>query len=258
MTLLRTPADALQERAAAPQARSRGHGVVSPFSGDTAVVLVARMLPGSVLWGWSRLVRGPGALRHERGLRFAKILGSGQDGRFGLRPGLDVQGLFALFEDGDSATRFVERSDVVHAWRDHAGEIAIARLRACSSRGTWSGHAIGVGTGVTPGGRIASLTRASIRPTKALQFWRRAPPAQTSLEDAEGCEFAVGLGEAPLLRQATFSIWRSAKAMDAFARHGAHLEAIRASQRGGHFSESMFVRFEVLGLEGFWGGVELG
>ena len=70
-----------------------------------------------------------------------------------------------------------------------------------------------------------------------------APPAQASLEAAPGCLLAVGLGEAPLLRQATFSIWDSVQAMEAYARSGAHLDAIRAAHRGGFFSESMFVRF---------------
>jgi spheroidene monooxygenase len=110
---------------------------------------------------------------------------------------------------------------------------------------------------VAPRGRIASLTRASIRLGKAAAFWRRAPPAQASLDTVPGCQFTVGLGEAPLLRQATFSVWENSAAMDAYARDGAHLEAIRAARAGDHFSESMFVRFEILGLEGRWHGEPL-
>ena len=74
---------------------------------------------------------------------------------------------------------------------------------------------------------MAALTRASIRPLQALRFWRRSPPAEGALERAEGCLLAVGLGEAPLLRQATFSVWENQAAMDAYARSGAHQEAIR-------------------------------
>jgi hypothetical protein len=65
---------------------------------------------------------------------------------------------------------------------------------------------------------------------------------------------AVGLGEAPLLRQATFSIWDNTAAMDAYARSGAHLTAIRNAYQGDYFSESMFVRFRVLHTEGRWQG----
>jgi spheroidene monooxygenase len=230
----------------------------SPFSGDVSVLVVARMRASDIAWGWSRLVRGPGRLRREPGLRFARVLGSGHEGRFGLRPSASVQGLFAVFHDTDAAEAFVARSDELEAWRAHAREIVVARLRAFSSRGSWGGQTIGVGQAIAPHGRVASLTRASIRLRRAVQFWRRAPPAQASLDAAEGCLFAVGLGEAPLLRQATFSVWESAPAMDAYARSGAHLDAIRAARAGDHFAESMFVRFELLSLAGTWKGQAIG
>ena len=61
-------------------------------------------------------------------------------------------------------------------------------------------------------------------------------------------------GEAPLLRQATFSLWDDAQAMDAYARSGAHQQAIQGAHREGWFSESMFVRFAPLSIEGTWHG----
>ena len=46
----------------------------------------------------------------------------------------------------------------------------------------------------------------------------------------------------------------SAQAMDAYARSGAHLAAIRSAYAGDFFTESMFVRFELLALQGTWKG----
>jgi spheroidene monooxygenase len=48
--------------------------------------------------------------------------------------------------------------------------------------------------------------------------------------------------------------------MDAYARHGAHMEAIRAAARHDFFSESMFVRFRPYDARGAWKGrqVDLG
>ncbi len=89
---------------------------------------------------------------------------------------------------------------------------------------------------------------------KAPAFWRLAPAAQTALEAASGCWLAVGLGEAPFLRQATFSVWNNVAAMDAYARAGAHRESIRAAQSQQFFSESMFVRFVPLSIHGTWRG----
>ena len=64
----------------------------------------------------------------------------------------------------------------------------------------------------------------------------------------------VGLGEAPVLRQATLSLWDDTAAMNAYARHGAHQQAIATSYRGNFFSESMFVRFVPLEVRGVWQG----
>jgi hypothetical protein len=221
---------------------------------DVAVLLVVDFAPASVLWGWSRLVRGPGALRGTPGLRFARVLGSGHEGRFGLRPSRSVQGLFAVFADEASAADFADRHPLVAAYRRRARDCALLLLRATSSRGSWGGCTIAAAPDAGPAGPVASLTRASIRPLRAARFWRRAPPAQASLEAAAGCRFAIGLGEAPLLRQATFSLWDSTAAMDAYARSGAHQQAIRAAYGETYFSESMFVRFTPLRLDGRWQG----
>jgi hypothetical protein len=216
------------------------------------------MAPGALLWGWSRLVRGPQALRQVPGLTFAKVLGSGHEGRFGLRPSATLHGLFCLFDDLPAAVAFLASSPAVAGYRAHAREWCSATLRAYSSRGQWSGVGAAVSLPPPVDGPVFALTRASIRPSKAIQFWRKAPPAQASLDQAPGCRFAVGLGEAPLLRQATFSLWDSVAAMDAYARSGAHLDAIRAAHREHYFSESMFVRFVPLGLQGSWRGQPLG
>ncbi len=245
------PAGAPREaggRSAPPQALQRD---------DVIVLLLAELAPGALLWGWSRIVLRSGPLRAVRGLRFAKALGSGQRGGFGLKPSLSRQGLFAVF-DGEAAADAFLAGPTVAAYRAHAGELCLVKLRATSCRGSWSGQSIGVSTAVPVDQPVASLTRASIRPHKALRFWSRSPPAEAALERAEGCILAMGLGEAPLLRQATFSVWESQAAMDAYARSGAHQEAIRASMQGDWFSESMFVRFVPLQISGRWKGRSYG
>jgi len=59
------------------------------------------------------------------------------------------------------------------------------------------------------------------------------------------------------LRQATFTIWQNPAAMDAFARTGAHLAAIRAAKGGQHFSEDLFARFVPYDADGTWKGQTL-
>ena len=217
-------------------------------------MLLADIAAGSRLWGWSRFILGRFPLRNVAGLQFSKILGSGYNGGFGLKPSASRQGLFCLFGSDAEADGFLERSALVAGYRAHASECFTVKLRAFSSRGSWSGAALPVSVATPSAGPIATLTRASIRPRLALRFWRHAPPSERSLAQAAGCRLAAGVGEAPLLRQATFSVWDSVEAMERYARSGAHLEAIRASRAGDFFTESMFVRFVPYAAQGRWKG----
>jgi len=219
-----------------------------------AVIVLVNIKPGNRLWGFMRFVLGRFPLRHITGLKFSKILGSGKNGGFGLAPSGTRQGLFCVFDQLAQAEAFLNASQVIADYRSHADEFFCAILSAFSVKGTWSGQSLDIGTSEPRSGPIAALTRASIRPSKAVQFWRNSPPAEESLGHATGCLLAVGLGEAPILRQATFSIWESVDHMNRYARTGAHMDAIRASLAGQHFSESMFVRFAPLRAEGHWKG----
>ena len=223
-----------------------------------AVFVLVKVRPSAVPWLFSRLVRGPGALREVPGLRFARVLGSGHGGGFVLRPGFDHGGLFLLFDDEPQAEAFVARSSVMAAYRAHAEECLVTLLRALSCRGSWAGQSMAVTATHTPGQPIAALTRGSVRPSRAWSFWRHAAPSQQALGTAPGCRLAAGLGEAPLLRQGTFSIWDDSTAMEAYARHGAHRQASTSAAREGHFSESMFVRFVPLWVQGRWQGRDHG
>ncbi len=228
-----------------------------PQPAGFAALLMHRVRPQSVPWLLGRLARGPSVLGRVPGLRFAKVLGSGLDGGFGLRPGWDCQGVFAVFDGIDAAQAFAFRSPVAAAYSDTAVEGFGMTLRVTSARGSWDGFELSAVSARAPGGPVAALTRASIRPSKMLRFWRHSPGSESSLSRAPGCRVAVGLGEAPLLRQATFSLWENQDAMDAYARHGEHQAAIAASRAEDMFSESLFARFEPVELHGLWRGLSV-
>lgn len=230
------------------------HAQPAGMNDQTAVVLLADITKASRLWGWSRIVRGPRAFEDIPGLLFSKVLGSGFEGGFGLRPSPSRQGVFALFESFQTAQNFIDYSPLFHAYQERSQEFCWATLKTFSCRGSWDGMKFQANTEPPIQGPIAALTRASIKFSKAHAFWRHAPPSQTSLEGAKGCQLAVGLGEAPFFRQATFSLWDDLADMNAYARTGAHLEAIQAAQQHGYFSESMFARFVPLRVHGQWQG----
>lgn len=239
-------------------AATPGHGTGTPDTALTgkpvATLILADIAEGSSVWGYSRFVIGGFGTGSVPGLRMYKVLGSGHDGGFGLRPSATRQGLFCVFDDDKIARDFLAQDPVVERYRRHAREFFSVRLHTYSCKGAWSGLSLPPVTDTPAQGPIAALTRASIKPAQAAAFWRKAPPAQADLEHAAGCLLAAGLGEAPLLRQATFSVWCGVDDMDRYARTGAHLEAIKAAHRHGFFSESMFARFVPVDMRGTYKG----
>ena len=227
-------------------------------AGTVAVIVLIDFAPSALLRAFGRLAFGRWSLAKVPGLTFLKVLGSGRNGGFRPIPSLTHQGVFATFVDDAAAEAFLS-GDLMDRYRKDAEAVFTAKLRAFQSRGTWSGQApFAITASRPPTGPIASLTRASIRPTKAASFWVHAPPSERSLHAMDGCIVAAGLGEAPLFRQATFTIWEDGEAMRRFAHTGAHLEAIQRARHGDFFSEDMFAQFVPYDMSGTWGGRSFG
>ena len=234
------------------------------------VVLLVDFAAQHRAWGWLRLVQGSSLFRDVPGLLFVKVMGSGHGGGFGLRPSATHQGLVCLFSDRSKAEDFMRGTDV-QASISRSHEHWLGLLAVTSVRGQWDQQAWGPtpeelldspaadGSVVAePQSPIAALTRGSIRPAKAVSFWRYSPPAQADLSHASGCQLAMGLGEAPLVRQCTFTLWDNTESMLNYAHQGAHKLAIAAAAKHDFFSESMFVRMRVLRMSGTWRGRQFG
>ena len=231
--------------------------LTSTGNGQVAVLLLADIAQRHRLWGYARFLVQRFSMRGVPGLDMFKVMGSGDDGGFGLKPSRSRQALFCLFATEAAADSFLA-SSVADGYAKRSREFCTAKLRAYSCKGTWAGRSIEVTASTPESGPIAALTRASIRPFSARRFWRMQPASERSLNTASGCLMATGVGEMPFFRQATFSLWASSAAMDAYARTGAHLAAIRAAYHGDFFSESMFARFIPCELKGSWRGHRYG
>ena len=220
---------------------------------QTAVLGLIDIASNSRGWGFSRYILGKRPFQQIAGLQFCKVLGSGMNGGFSTTPSLTKQGFFCVFDSKHNADLFQKSSSIIKAYQDHAHEFFIASVQAYSSRGSWSGFAMSCSNTSPPSmGPIASLTRASIRPSKAIAFWKRAKPAEDAVSHASGKILTAGVGEAPYFRQATFTIWHNAQSLEQYAQQGAHLAAIKAAYGESYFSESMFTRFRVIEAQGVW------
>ncbi len=211
--------------------------------------------PGAMHWALWMMPLAMPRLRRLPNIGFFKTLGTGGGESFRPRPNLHVYAVLATWPSEEIARARIAEGEIFRRYRDQAAESWTVYLSAISVRGRWAGVApfeIGEPEPQMP---IAVLTRASIKPWKALAFWKNAPDidAQTAKEPA--LLFKMGMGELPWIRQATFSIWSDLEAMTTFAyRHPFHRDAARMALQRGWFSEELFARFRVLGAEGTWDG----
>ena len=195
-------------------------------------------------------------LRRTAGLRFAKLLGTGNGRTFTVRDADPLHwGLLATWSSAAAADAF-ESGPVARGWGRLAHERLRVDLRPLASRGEWSGRRpFGAPTPSPYRGAVAAVTRARIAPRKLAGFWRAVPPVSADLAQCDGVRLAVGIGEAPIGLQGTFSLWTSAAALTEFAhRRGPHVEVVARTASEHWYSEELFARFAVLSVDGTFAG----
>jgi hypothetical protein len=98
---------------------------------------------------------------------------------------------------------------------------------------------------------VLALTRARLRPGKALTFWRAIPPVVRELGTAPGLLASFGIGEAPIGWQGTVSVWRDAADLNRFAyRQPEHRAVIARTPADRWYAEELFARFAVRDING--------
>lgn len=210
------------------------------------------------LWAFTQMGFARLSMPRVPGIKFWKLCGSGTGEGFTPLPNTAVYAILATWDDIDAA-RVGLNAPVFQRYNSHAEETYTLFLTPTSARGTWSGqtpfqtsHLPAQGSTLGP---IAALTRATIKPSVATQFWRKVPSISAVIGDDPNVLFKIGIGEVPLLHQVTFSIWPDTDSMADFARRGGpHTDAIRAVRDHGWFSEELYARFHVVDAQGTWEG----
>lgn len=198
-------------------------------------------------------------LRQVPGLQFFKLLGSGQGKGFSIKPNFRRYGLLCTWASSEAADAFLASSELMQEYRQHADEIWTVKLLPYQAHGQWDGQqpfAPALPEAYSSG-LVAVLTRASINWRALPNFWRLVPQASKALDAAPGLICSIGLGELPLIRQATFSVWESEEAMKQYAyKHPLHQEVMRRTRAENWYSEELFARFKPINSEGNWGGID--
>jgi len=194
---------------------------------------------------WSMAV-DRGRLRRFKGVSFAKLLGAGKGETFTPRDA-DIHrwGFLVVIDENQLAT--LDQSRIVRKWRRFSTNEYRVLLDPISSHGKWSNRdPFEIKENANADGKIAAITRARIKASHTSRFFASVPPVTASLHGSSGLLAAIGIGEAPIGLQGTFSLWNNAADLRTFAYKGeAHTKAIADTERYQWYAEELFARFSV-------------
>jgi hypothetical protein len=211
--------------------------------------VTSRSVPAALL----RVAGDRPRLRRCTGLRFAKLLGTG-DGFSAGAADLRRWVLVASWDDAAAAAV----NPVALAWDQLAAERWRLDLRPLAATGRWAKRRpFGDPVPEKWTGPVAALTRARLTPRGVLAFWRAIPTVAADLAGRDGLLRTFGIGEAPLGWQGTISLWRDQAALREFAYGSrAHADVISRTAELGWYAEELFARFGVLGSSGTVDGTD--
>ncbi len=185
-------------------------------------------------------------LKKLPGISFVKMLGTGKGESFTPKDA-DPTRWGILVTVSENQISNLDKSFVIRSWQKICKKEYRVILKPISSHGFWSRKQPFSVEKFDWSAKIAAVTRARIVWRKNVIFWRAVPPVTESLHQSPGLLNAIGIGEAPIGLQGTFSVWKDAASLRDFAYKGkAHSEAIKATSAQQWYSEELFARFAVI------------
>ena len=216
----------------------------------TTVIYFWKIKQSKVGFALLRMALDRGSLRRLNGVRFAKMLGTGKGETFTPRDA-DATRWGALVVIESSQLAALDTSMLVKRWRANSVDEVRYLVDPISSHGLWAKKNPFDYEKSAGEGEVVAITRARIKWAQNFRFWKAVPPVTSSLHSSPGLINTIGIGEAPIGLQGTFSHWRSGADLRNFAYKGAaHQEAIAATERHAWYAEELFARFSVREIRG--------
>lgn len=217
---------------------------------DVTVIYFWKIKPSKVGFALLRMALDRGALRRIKGVRFAKMLGTGKGETFTPRDA-DANRWGALIVIEGANLEMLDNSRLINRWRANSISEVRYLLDPISSHGLWAKVNPFAYASTQTDGEVIAITRARIKWFQNFRFWRAVPPVTQSLHSSPGLINTIGIGEAPIGLQGTFSHWKTGADLRNFAYKGAaHQVVIAATERHQWYAEELFARFAVRDIRG--------
>ncbi|MFK7951961.1 MAG: spheroidene monooxygenase [Ekhidna sp.] len=209
------------------------------------------------MWALSMMQLAHGKLSKIEGQIFYKLMGSGKGVGFNPLPDWSTYALLQVWQDERSADHYFQSADVYREYQDRSEEIWNIYMKNVGAHGEWDRMNPFEQSTILPSNPTTLvLTRATIKWSRMIDFWRFVPKSHESLSTNEGLIYTKGVGELPIVQMATISLWKDEESVKRFAyESAAHKEAIRRTRELKWYKEELFARFKPYESLGSWEGV---
>ena len=206
------------------------------------------------IWAFVMMLIAHMDLYNVKGLSFYRLMGSGKDKGFNPLPDWSVYSLIQVWESEEVANEFFNRSKLIKKYKNHTKEMYTLYMKNIASVGTWIDKTpFEKAIDLDPNQPIAIITRATIKLSWLLRFWKYVPTSQEPLDGNKGLIYTKGIGEVPVIQMATFSLWKNYNAVKQYAyKSKQHKEAIRKTRKNQWYKEELFSRFHPYKSLGTW------
>jgi hypothetical protein len=210
-------------------------------------------------WAFTQMQLGFKALKGIKGLSFFKLMGSGANNGFSSIPNFGTYVLLCVWDSEQIAQDFFLNHSFFKNYKSRSKENFTVHMNSSEVHGKWDGEQPFLkNADLAADMPVMVLTRARIRFMKLWSFWTKVGKVSQSLEQYKGNVLSIGVGEWPLIQQATLSIWRTQSEMLDYAyKNQKHKEVVMMTRKLNWYSEEMFARFVPFKFEGFWNGKDV-
>ena len=191
-------------------------------------------------------------LFNHDGLKFIKLLGTGSKDGFNIIPDLTSYVMISAWENDAFRKNFTNKNKSFEEIIKKTSKRVEIKIDPYNYVGSWNGINPFINKSSYKVGKIIVLTRARVRLNKLINFFISTSSAAKSINSKKGAEYYKGVGELPIIEQATISIWKSEQSMKDYAYSDkSHLKIIHKARKNNWYSEELFVRSNIISLKEF-------
>ena len=191
-------------------------------------------------------------LFNHDGLKFIKLLGTGSKDGFNIIPDLTSYVMISAWENDALRKNFTNKNKSFKEIIKKTSKRVEIKIDPYNYVGSWNGINPFINKSSYKVGKIIVLTRARVRLNKLINFFISTSSAAKSINSKKGAEYYKGVGELPIIEQATISIWKSEQSMKDFAYSDKnHIRIIHKARKNNWYSEELFVRSNIISLKEF-------